>query len=238
MCGDSTSPTDIAKLMAGKKADLVFTDPPYRQEELGGQNDLIGKAVNKKTQQISDMIDFHPETFLLTLPTVFQNKTMNAYIFCNKELIPDYLNWALENKYSFNVLFWKKPNGMPLASSHRPDVEYIMFIRKNATWNNSVAGVNYSKCLEYSRQSGTPHPTMKPVALIENELQISSPLAGLVVDFFGGSGSTLIAAHETNRVAYLMELDPKYCDVICKRWEQLTGVTPIAEATGNPHTFL
>jgi DNA modification methylase len=81
------------------------------------------------------------------------------------------------------------------------------------------------------------HPTMKPVELITRALRNSSAPGELVLDPFGGSGSTLIAAQVTNRVAYLMELDPVYVDVICRRFQDRTGEKPIAEATGNPHDF-
>jgi site-specific DNA-methyltransferase (adenine-specific) len=224
LCGDSTDEKNISYLMNGELADLVFTDPPYNQANSGGNFDLIGKAVNKVTDSISNMIDFVPTLFLTTTKNYF-NKNMNLYVFCNKELLPNYLNWAIENKYSFNLLFWKKPNALPLASSHRPDVEYIVFIRKNAIWNNSLSDVNYSKCLEYGRDSSTNHPTIKPLDLIINELKISSSNDSIVVDPFGGSGSTLIACEKLKRRCRMIELDPKYCDVIIERWERLTGLT-------------
>jgi site-specific DNA-methyltransferase (adenine-specific) len=222
ICGDSIFGNAIEHLMQGKKADLVLTDPPYRQDSSGGKNDLIGKAVNKVTDSIAAMIDFEPEPFLETLRNYF-DKNMNAYLFCNKDLVPDYLNWAIKNKFAFNILFWKKPNGLPLADSHRPDVEYLIFIRKNAIWNNGLSNVSYSKLLEFSRENSTIHPTMKPVGLLMNEILISSNANGIVVDPFLGSGSTLIAAEKTNRICYGFELEPKYCDVIIQRWENLTG---------------
>ena len=222
VCGDSTEPNLIEKLMQGKVADLVFTDPPYRMESEGGVNQWVGKSMRKVGQSIKDIVDFDPVGFLETLPLYFA-KTMNAYVFCNKDLVPDYLNWAISNKYSFNILFWKKPNALPLGDSHRPDVEYIMFIRKNAVWNNGLAGVNYSKLLEFARENSTAHPTMKPIGLISNEILISSNKDGIVVDPFLGSGSTLIAAEQTGRICYGFEMEPKYCDIILQRWENLTG---------------
>lgn len=224
MCGDSTDLNTVSKLLNGNKIDLVFTDPPYRQDTSGAKNDVIGKAINKTSDEIANMIDFEPEQFLTVLPTVFEKGIMNAYIFCNKNLVPDYLNWAISNNYSFNILFWKKPNALPLASSHRPDVEYLIFIRKNAIWNNSLPNVNYSKCLEFGRDNSTSHPTMKPIELITNEIQISSNQNSNILDLYGGSGSTLIASEKTKRNCFTIELDPKYCDVILKRWENLTGL--------------
>jgi DNA modification methylase len=208
--------------MDNKKAELVFTDPPYRLQVEGGNNQWVGKQANKVGQAIKDIADFQPESFLKTLSFYFESK-MNAYVFCNKELIPEYLSWCLSNNYSFNILVWKKPNALPIGGSHRPDLEYLLFFRKNAIWNNGLPNVNYSKLLEYQRDNSTSHPTMKPLGLIADEILISSNKHGVVVDMFGGSGSTLIACEQTQRTCYMMELDPKYCDVIIERWEKLTG---------------
>lgn len=221
MCGDSTSITEVEKLMNGEKADMVFTDPPYNIQIEGGCKGEVGKALRKQGKDIEFIADFEPKEFLNVLPCVF-NKNMNAYIFCNKELLPNYLNWAVENRYSYNVLVWKKPNAIPIGDSHRPDIEYMLLFRKNAIWNNGLKNVNYSRCLEVSRETGL-HPTMKPISLITNEMQISSNKYSNVVDFFGGSGSTLIACEQLDRTCYMMELDPKYCDVIIRRFENLTG---------------
>jgi DNA modification methylase len=223
MCGDSTSITDVEKLMGKDEAELVFTDPPYRMQVEGGSNQIVGQAARKLGEMIKHLCEFDPIAFLNTLPTVFAKNTLNAYIFCNKDLVPDYLQWAVESGYSFNILFWKKPNAIPLGGSHRPDVEYLLLFRKSAIWNNGLKDVNYSKCLEHGRDLGKDHPTKKPVELIENQLKISSTPNSVVLDFFGGSGSTMIAAEKIGRCARLMELDPKYCDVIVKRWEDFTG---------------
>lgn len=222
MCGDSTKEEDVAKLMNGNKADMVFTDPPYRMEAQGGSNQWVGRQAAKLGESIKELCDFEPTEFLNRLKELFENK-MNAYIFCNKDLVPDYLNWSLKNNYAFNILFWKKPNALPLGGQHRPDTEYLLFFRKNAIWNNGLENVSYSKCLEFGRDNSTPHPTMKPLELIGNELKISSNENSNIVDLFGGSGSTLIACEQLNRNCYMMELDPKYVDVIIKRWEEFTG---------------
>jgi DNA modification methylase len=225
MCGDSTDAETVEKLLDGRKADIVFTDPPYLLETEGGCKGQLGKSLRKQGKEIEFISDFNPTDFLHVLPSVF-NGNMNAYIFCNKELLPDYLNFAKDKRYSWNVLVWKKPNGIPIGDSHRPDIEYLILYRKNAIWNNGTSA-NYSRCLEFSRVQKTEengnHPTIKPVELIANELVISSNVGSLCVDFFGGSGSTLIACEQLNRTCYMMELDPHYCDVIIQRWENLTG---------------
>jgi site-specific DNA-methyltransferase (adenine-specific) len=224
LCGDSTDEKSVSYLMNGELADLVFTDPPYRMNALDGSDQWVGRSAAKVGESIKDIIDFEPGPFLESLNKYF-NKGMNAFIFCNKDLVPDYLNWALKEKYAFNILFWKKPNALPLGGQHRPDVEYILYFRKNAIWNNALSDVNYSKCLEFGRDDSTKHPTMKPLDLIINEIKIASNKESIVVDPFGGSGSTLIACEKLKRKCRMIELDPKYCDVIIERWERLTGLT-------------
>lgn len=222
LCGDSTDEKQVELLMDGNKADLVFTDPPYRMEAEGGSNQFVGKAAKKLGEAIKHLCDFNPDPFLNILPDIFNKNKMNAYIFTNKDLIPDYLNFAVKSGYSFNILFWKKPTAIPLGGTHRPDVEYLLLFRKSAIWNNAVNGVTYSKSLEFGREKGD-HPTIKPIALLENEIYISSNKDSLIVDLFLGSGSTLIACEKTNRVCYGMELDEHYIDVIIKRYINYTG---------------
>lgn len=219
LCGDSTDSDAVARVIDGKKADMVFTDPPYKIETEGGCKGEIGKGLQKQGKDIEFISDFKPEAFLQTLPLVF-GKNMNAYIFCNKELLPDYLIWARDSGYSFNVLIWKKPSAIPIGDSHRPDIEYLLLFIKSAIWNNGLNDVNYSKCLEFGREKGL-HPTMKPIDLISNEMKISSNHGSLIFDFFLGSGSTMVAAHQLNRKCYGMELDPKYCQVIIDRMKKL-----------------
>jgi DNA modification methylase len=220
LCGDSTDSDQVAKLMNGQKADMVFTDPPYKIETEGGCKGSIGQGLKKQGKDIEFIANFEPTEFLQVLPLIFDKNKLNAYIFCNKELLPDYLLWARDSGYSFNVLIWKKPNAIPIGDSHRPDIEYLLLFRKSAIWNNGLKDVNYSRCLEFGRESGL-HPTMKPIELIANEMKISSNENSLVFDFFLGSGSTMVASHQLKRKCYGMELDPKYCQVIINRMKKL-----------------
>jgi len=216
LCGDATISTDVERLMDGQKADMVFTDPPYDIGTDGGWD-----VANRP--ELEFIANFNPDDFLNVLPLYFEEKKLNSYIFCNKQLLPDYLTWARDSGYSFNVLVWKKPNAIPIGDSHRPDIEYLLLFRKNAIWNNGLsATVNYSRLIENQRETGL-HPTMKPVAIITNQLLISSNKGSIVADPFLGSGSTLIACEKTNRKCYGMEIDPHYCDIIVKRWEDFTG---------------
>ena len=226
LCGDSTDSDQVAKLMNGQKADMVFTDPPYKLETKGGCKGDIGKGLKKQGADIEFIANFEPTEFLQVLPLIFDKNKLNSYIFCNKELLPDYLVWARDSGYSFNVLIWKKPNAIPIGDSHRPDIEYLLLFRKSAIWNNGLKDVNYSRCLEFGRETGL-HPTMKPIELIANEMKISSNENSLVFDFFLGSGSTMVASHQLKRKCYGMELDPKYCQVIIDRMRKLDPNIPI-----------
>ena len=231
MCGDSTSIDAVDKLMNGEKADAVITDPPYNQETEGGFKGEIGKSLKKQSADIEHMCNFDPKTVLPILPLLHYKNKMNATIFCNKDLVPDYLNWARDCGYSFNILVWKKPSAIPLGGSYMPDVEYCLVFRKTGKFNTKVAGVSYSKVLTHGRETGL-HPTMKPIAMLENQIKIVSDANDIVADIFGGSGSTLIACEKTNRNARLMELEPKYCDVIIKRWQDFSGKIAIHAETG------
>jgi len=237
MCGDSTSIDAVEKLMAGNKADCVITDPPYNQETGGGFKGEIGASLSKQSQDIEHLCNFEPEEFLSVLPITHAKGKLNATIFCNKDLVPRYLNWAVDNNYSFNILVWKKPSAIPLGGSYMPDVEYMLVFRKSAKFNTKINSVRYSKVLECKRETGL-HPTMKPIELIENQLQIVSDSGDIVMDLFGGSGSTMIACEKHNRVCLMNELDPKYCDVIIKRWQEFTGKQAIHEATGEAYKEL
>lgn len=226
LCGDCTDRHNVERLMAGEKADFVLTDPPYNQETDGGFESEIGASLKKQSGDIAHLCDFEPETVLPILPIAHKKGIMNATIFCNKDLVPRYLNWAVDNKYSFNILVWKKPSAIPLGGSYQPDVEYCLVFRRAAKFNTKQPGVSYSKVLEHKRETGL-YPTMKPVDMLENQIKIVSDSGDLCLDLFGGSGSTLIACEKTGRNCYMMELDPKYCDVIINRWEKFTGETAI-----------
>lgn len=218
LCGDSTKEESYKVLFEGKKADMIFTDPPYKFESNGGG--ALHKQYEKTAERIKKIVDFEPKPFLNNLNLAFSDGSMNAYIFCNKDLVIDYLNFARDNGYSYNILVWKKPNCVPFGDSHRPDIEYIILLRKNAVFNNGLQNVNYSRFLEYGKQNDL-HPTMKPVELIKDEILISSRKNKIVVDLYLGSGSTLIACEQTNRICYGIELDEHYIDVILRRYKKL-----------------
>ena len=224
MCGDSTDKHNVLKLLGQTKPDLVLTDPPYNQPTSGADSLGIGQAINKVTDSISSMIDFEPNDTLELLYSL-NRQSVNWIFYCSKDLLWDYLDFARKTKLAFNVLVWQKPNAIPIGGTYRPDVEYIIHLRKNSIWNPNLPNVNYSKVLFAKRETGKEHPTIKPQEILINQLMILSNGKSNVLDLFGGSGSTLIACEQTDRTCFMMELDPKYVDVIIARWEKLTGLT-------------
>jgi DNA modification methylase len=235
MCGDSTNENNFDQLMNGQKAEMVFTDPPYRYKQMG-DGGVFGEAYKTLKKDLEGLTNFDPNTLLSILPKIFA-KGMNAYIFCNTDLVPDYCIWARKNNFNFNILTWHKTSFIPASNNHHyPDTEYLIYISKSAVFNTGLK-INYGKYWVLNNEKHKDHPTIKPVEIISNEMQISSNSGGLIVDLFGGSGSTLIAAQQTNRTCYTMELDPHYVDVICARYQKHTGNQPILEATGEAHDF-
>jgi hypothetical protein len=232
LCGDSTDSDQVAKLMNGQKADMVFTDPPYRYKKMGSGG-VFNEGYEKLKEDIKDIVNFDPTDFLQTLPLVF-NKGINAYIFCNTDLVPDYCIWAKENKFNFNILTWHKKSFIPASNNHHfPDTEYLIYISKSAIFNSGL-DVNYGKYFILDNEKSNDHPTIKPIELIANEIKISSNLSSIVFDFFLGSGSTMIASHQLKRKCYGMELDPKYCQVIVDRMIKLDPTLEV-KRNGQPY---
>lgn len=220
MCGDSTDKATVELLMNGKKADMVFTDPPYNMSD-----NLSGFVSDEMKTRLDKIVDFRPETMK---ESIFSINTKNFFLFTSKELIPRY--FEIFKDYGFNILVWCKDNPTPMTNNtFLPDVEYLLYFYKNGRiWNNGLDVSYYKKYynsnkLEGRKEAGNVHPTIKPIKIIADKIQICSKNKGIVVDIFGGSGSTLIACEQLDRTCYMMELDPKYCDVIIKRWETLTG---------------
>jgi site-specific DNA-methyltransferase (adenine-specific) len=220
ICGDSTDPAVIDRLMDGVKADMVFTDPPYNMSD-----HLTGFANEKTKRALSTIVDFDPNT---VTDTLFAIKTNNYFIFTSKELIPKY--FKIFEEWGFNILVWCKDNPTPMTNNtFLPDVEYLLYFYKNGrVWNNGLDVSVYKKYynsnkMEGRKEAGNVHPTIKPIKIIADKIQICSNKNGIVVDLFGGSGSTLIACEQLNRKCYMCELDPHYVDVIISRWEQYTG---------------
>jgi DNA modification methylase len=206
MCGDSTSIDAVDKLMDGNPVDLIFTDPPYNV----GFNGRSGKHDVIKNDNLSDS-DF--ETFIGEVCNTIKAIDPKAYyIWCNWNFYG-----ILQGKLDYKTcIVWAK-NVFGMGNGYRHQHEFCLF-------NGKIDEIikNESDLWEVKKDRNYVHPTQKPVALSVRAFGNHIKLLN-ILDLFGGSGSTLIGAEQTGRKAYLMELDPKYCDVIVTRWEQFTG---------------
>ena len=218
MCGDSTRIDDVEKLMDGSEADCLFTDPPYGYK-------YESNYQKKHTMLMNDdkILDFMPSVY----PYLFENASV--YIFGSFQTISlwiEYVNNSLEYK---NLIVWEKNNWSmgDLKGSFAGQHELIIFAHKGRV---ELIGSRDPDIWKFKRTPPENHPTQKPVELVEYAL--SKVKSGVVLDAFGGSGTTLIACEKTNRTTRLMELDPKYCDVIVKRWQDFTGKDAVLESTG------
>lgn len=221
MCGDSTAITDVEKLMNGEKADMVFTDPPYILSKSGGG--MADDRPNWKKYQDNGLADFDPTGFISIL-TLLNVPTL--YVFCSKDLLKAYIEYFENTKRSWNLLVMQKNNPIPMKNNtFLSDTEWMFFSRGDgATFNNDLEYDRYRKVFSVSvKTSEFGHPTEKQVKIIEPYIEISSKKGMLVLDLFGGSGSTLIACEKTDRQCFMMELDPIYCGVILDRWQKFTG---------------
>lgn len=237
LCGDTTKIEDVKKLMNGEKADLLFTDPPYGVNyESKAKEILKSKNYTKITND-----DLRFDEFNDFLANIFKNayislkETASYYVFScqggDQEMIMMSMREAgIPCKHQ---LIWVKDS--PVFSMGRLDYDYkhepILYgwVKKHSFRRK---GDQDKSVWEYKRSENKLHPTMKPIELIGNALKNSTETRDLVLDLFGGSGSTLIACEQLNRKCYMMEIDEHYCDVIIRRWQKLTGRAAILEKTG------
>lgn len=226
MCGDSTVITDVEKLMGGEKADMVFTDPPYLMGFEGNVHADGSKSHNAKFGPIKNdkMSREDGDQFILDIFTVIKEFCNGAYYVSFYRLGLDYIFRALDklnNKYK-SLIIWNKGVHTLSNSDYMSKYEPIVY-----GWFNEHKFYgdrsNFDIWDIQRTQKNDLHPTMKPVALVAKAIQNSSKRGGLVLDLFGGSGTSIIASEQTGRKCYTMELDEHYCDVILTRWENLTG---------------
>lgn len=190
---------------------MTFTDPPYQLETQGGG--ILKKANSMKQIKQNGVDTFDPSTLIL------QSETN---IYChNKPLIKKYIELAETNNQPYDLCFYKKLCAVPNYKGHMmTDCEYIAIIGKQDP-NKGLPKETYSKCYIGKKDNDNELSYSKPVELCAKYIQLYGK--NNILDLFGGSGSTLIACEQLGRTCYMMELDPKYCDVIIKRWEKFTG---------------
>ena len=210
MCGDSTSIDAVDKLMEGQKADMVFTDPPYGVDYKGINND-----------DRSGLEDLLRGAFA----NYFSSSKSGAscYVF-HSDKCADIFHTVFREFFHFSsMIIWAK-NSLTLSrTDYQSQHEPCLYGWMKGNSHSFYGDRKQVSVWKFDKERVSGHTTPKPVALIEKALINSSKSGDIVSDFFGGSGSTLIACEKINRHARLMELDPKYCDVIVKRWEDFTG---------------
>jgi DNA modification methylase len=229
LCGDSTDSDQVAKLMNGQKADMVFTDPPYGVDYQGG-------ALTKRTKLDNDQKNTNiyeqviPNLYLFTIDKVAMYiwhaagyADMASHLWNNDLQIRSQIIWN-KNMAQFGAL----------SAQYKQKHEPCFYCYKKGQSPYWYGPTNEVTVWDVKRESKNEyHPTQKPIELPERAINNSSKKNDIVIDLFGGSGSTMVAAQQLNRKARLMELDPKYCQVIIDRMLKLDS-TIIIKKNGLP----
>jgi DNA modification methylase len=227
MCGDSTLINNFDKLCL-EQADMIFTDPPYGMSYGGGRAEgSTPKGALVKAHGMIKNDDLRDEELINLVKDSLSTSLMKSkqgsasYICFTWRTYSEFCKALTDAGFKIkNCIVWdKKSIGLGL-SHYRPQHEFIFYCGEQWYGDKSQSDVWY---MSRGATSKYVHPTQKPVELICKALENSSKNEDVIIDCFGGSGSTLIACEKLNRKARVMELDPKYCDVIVKRWEQFTG---------------
>ena len=212
LCGDSTKSEDVGRLMGGERADMVFTDPPY-----GMKKDIIGDEL-----QGDDMREFHKRWMyhFSGIPSLiwYDPKRMSDVIVVAETLIgrmTDYLHLYKPNDVAYPLYSWIRTSESMMIFCETQHNEVKPYAHDTYLWNHT------------SKDKSFYHPTVKPIEIVCDV--ISRFDADIIIDPFGGSGTTLIACEQLNRRCYMMEIDPHYCGVILDRWANYTKEDPIRE---------
>lgn len=217
MCGDSTKEQDVLKLMQGNKADLLLTDPPYNVDYEG----TAGKIENDNMND-TDFREF--------LKNAFSNadEVMKAgasfYIWYANLQTHNFVTATMEVFKIRSYLIWNKNALVMGRQDYQWKHEPCLYGWKDGAAHSWYSGRSETTVLNFDKPSKSDlHPTMKPLDLFGYLVQNSSKKNDIVLDLFGGSGTSICVCEKLNRSCYSMEYDPKYCDVIIKRWELITG---------------
>lgn len=221
MCGDSTQKEDVMRLMNNLDADMILTDPPYNVDYEGKTQDAL-KIVNDKMEN-NEFYNFLHIAFKNLYD--FTKEGGCIYVFHADTEGLNFRSAFINAGFKLaECLIWVKNTFVMGRQDYQWKHEPILYGWKEGAAHYFINDRTQSTILEFDKPTrNAEHPTMKPIDLLVRLIKNSSKENNRILDLFGGSGSTLIAAEQTNRISYLMELDPKYCDVIIKRWEALTG---------------
>jgi DNA modification methylase len=228
LCGDATISTDVEKLMDGQKADMVFTDPPWNVNY--GAVDKNNAQGYKPRTILNDQME--TGAFKDFMSSAFAMMALASRSGCPTYVVMSAQEWGNlmlelhENGYHWSsTIIWNKDHLVLSRKDYHTKYEPIWYGWKEGDARLCpVEDRKQSDVWDVDRPTKSElHPTTKPIELVERAISNSSNVDGLVIDTFLGSGSTLIACEKTGRKCYGMELDPHYCDVIVKRWEEYTG---------------
>ena len=223
VCGDSSAPTVLDKALDGKSIDIVLTDPPYG---INLETDWSKNSGKNYRPVANDDVPFDASLLRKFFATVKEQFWWGANYYhrtlAESDLNGSWLVWDKRTPETDIVI----GSGFELCWSATPHKQDVLRYHWTNFTSHKNAGLKRA------------HPTEKPVALLVEILNRWSPIGSQVADPFAGSGTTLIAAHDSGRIASLVELDPRYVDVICRRFQEHTGIVPILEATGEEIFFL
>lgn len=221
MCGDSTHIDAVEKLVDGRLVDQLITDPPYNVSYTGKTKDAL--TIENDSMSDEDFRQFLADAFIaadtvMKAGAVFYIWHADSEGFNFRGATRD-AGWDVRQ-----CLIWKKQTMVMGRQDYHWQHEPCLYGWKEGAAHLWAADRTQTTILEFNRpMSSTLHPTMKPVDLIEYQILNNTKGDDIILDLFGGAGSTLIAAHKNGRQARLMELDPVYCDVIVTRWQEFTG---------------
>lgn len=232
LCGDSTVATDVQKVLGDVKADLCFCDPPYNVDYAGGVGaEKAGKGRRIKNDALGDGF----RQFLYDACVLINAHTDGAVYICMSSSELQTLQSAFKSAggHWSTFIIWAKDRFTLGRADYQRQYEPILYGWPEGVKRHWCGDRDQGDVWNIERpHKNDLHPTMKPVSLVERAIRNSSRKGDLVFDPFGGSGTTLIAAEKTGRHASLIELDPKYVDVIVRRWQEFTGETAVLESSG------
>jgi DNA modification methylase len=225
LCGDATNKGDVEALMGGERADMVFTDPPWNVGYGSAKHpSWKQRTILNDSMTTSDFKEFMNDAFKQMAAN--SNKGCMTYVVMSAQEWGNMMLTLIENDYHWSsTIIWNKDHLVLSRKDYHTKYEPI--------WYGWLSGETRIKPLSDRKQSDVwdikrpikseLHPTTKPIELVVKAINNSSNINKTVLDLFLGSGSTLIACEKTKRKCYGMEIDPHYCDVIVKRWEEYTG---------------
>lgn len=219
MCGDSTSINAVEQVMAGVKADMIFTDPPYGVDYEGINNDSRSGLADLLQQVFSNYV-------------IAAKPGSPVYVF-HSDRCADIFHQSFREHFHFSsMVIWVKPALVLSQTDYQSRHEPCMYGWVEGAAHQWHSDRKQTSVWEFGKEHVAGHTTPKPTEMIAYAIKNSSKRGQVVLDLFGGSGSTLIACEKTGRHARLMELDPKYVDVIVRRWQEFAGKPAVLESTG------